>query len=85
MDLSLPLPINSSIDKSVFAWGPRFAATILHPVFMTSIYSRTAESKFDPVTLDSNLQLGKNISEYMFVGPYKTVALIGQEGPQVRR
>jgi hypothetical protein len=51
---------------------------------MTSIYTRTAEQKYDPATMAFETTIGKTIIEYLNIDPYKGVAVPGQDHPQVR-
>lgn len=57
-------------------------ATLLHPVFMTSTYSRTVEVTFDPQTGDQIITRSKSIREYLHVKPSKGVFIVGQETRQ---
>jgi hypothetical protein len=50
---------------------------------MTSIYTRTAEQKYDPATMAFETTIGKTIIEYLNIDPYKGVAVPGQDHPQL--
>jgi hypothetical protein len=82
MDISILDPLARALPKLLKKDGV-FVATLLHPVFMTSIYSRTAERKFNSERLDWDDTIGKTIFEYLHVKPYKGVAEVGQEYPQL--
>ncbi|OAA60826.1 Methyltransferase type 12 [Cordyceps fumosorosea ARSEF 2679] len=47
-----------------------FVAQLLHPVFMTSTYSKSLDLSFDPVTGERVIVRGKLIKEYLSVKPF---------------
>lgn len=61
-----------------------FVATVLHPVFMTSDYSRDLRYRFDAETGGQTLESGKTIFGYMDVPPVKSVIFSGHETSFVR-
>lgn len=60
-----------------------FVAQFLHPVFMTSAYSRQIDAAFNPSTGESEIRRGKLIKEYLNVAPKKEYADTNQPTPQV--
>ena len=61
-----------------------FVATVLHPVFMTSDYSRDLRYRFDAETGEQTLECGKTIFGYMDVPPVKSAIFSGHQTPFVR-
>lgn len=56
---------------------------MLHPVFMTSTYSKTIDLSFDPATGERVVVQGKLIKKYLNVAPFKLLLDPEQAIPQV--
>ncbi|KAK3190894.1 hypothetical protein K4F52_003211 [Lecanicillium sp. MT-2017a] len=56
---------------------------MLHPVFMTSTYSRVFDVSYDPITGSRVLVQGKLIKEYLHVEPRKMLVIEDQVKPQL--
>ncbi|KAM0258571.1 hypothetical protein ACHAQJ_003742 [Trichoderma viride] len=82
MDVATLDPLADALPKLLKKDGV-FVATILHPIFFTSTYSRKIEVKINPRTADQEILLSKVIYEYLNVKPVKGVFVVGQETPQV--
>ncbi|KAK1249326.1 hypothetical protein MKX07_002842 [Trichoderma sp. CBMAI-0711] len=81
MDVATLDPLADALPKLLSKDGV-FVATLLHPVFMTSTYSRTVEVTYDPQTGDQVITRSKSIREYLHVKPSKGVFVVGQETRQ---
>ncbi|KAL7809689.1 S-adenosyl-L-methionine-dependent methyltransferase [Trichoderma aethiopicum] len=81
MDVATLDPLANALPKLLSKDGV-FVATLLHPVFMTSTYSRTVEVTYDPQTGDQIITRSKSIREYLHVKPSKGVFVVGQETRQ---
>ncbi|KAK5987958.1 hypothetical protein PT974_12094 [Cladobotryum mycophilum] len=82
MDVSTLDPLADALPKLLKKDGV-FVATMLHPVFFTSTYSRNVEVKFDPETGELEVIRSKVIKEYLDVKPAKGVAVVGQKSKQI--
>ncbi|KAL7911877.1 S-adenosyl-L-methionine-dependent methyltransferase [Trichoderma velutinum] len=81
MDVATLDPLADALPKLLKKDGV-FVATILHPVFFTSTYSRNIEITFDPLTGEQHIIRGKIIKEYLHVKPSKGVFIVGQPEKQ---
>ncbi|KAH0491140.1 hypothetical protein TgHK011_002582 [Trichoderma gracile] len=81
MDVATLEPLAEALPQLLKKDGV-FVATLLHPVFMTSTYSRTVEVTYDPQTGDQIITRSKAIREYLHVKPAKGVFVVGQETRQ---
>ncbi|KAH6608550.1 hypothetical protein Trco_001896 [Trichoderma cornu-damae] len=81
MDVATLDPLADALPKLLNKDGV-FVATMLHPVFFTSTYSRNIEITFNPLTGDQEIIRSKVIREYLDVKPSKGVFVVGQETPQ---
>ncbi|KAL6860638.1 hypothetical protein ACO1O0_004666 [Amphichorda felina] len=80
MDVCDLEPVASALPKLLSKDGV-FVATLLHPVFMTSNYTRDIQYAFDSATGEERLVRSKAIHEYLDVAPAKQFALAGRSAP----
>ncbi|PNP59290.1 hypothetical protein THARTR1_01036 [Trichoderma harzianum] len=81
MDVATLDPLADALPRLLKKDGV-FVATILHPVFFTSTYSRNIEIAFDPLTGEQHIIRSKVIKEYLHVKPSKGVFVVGQPTKQ---
>ncbi|KAJ6789377.1 hypothetical protein PWT90_00930 [Aphanocladium album] len=68
-DVATLEPLAKHLPKLLKADG-MFVAQLLHPVFMTSTYSKALDLSFDPATGARVIIRGKTIKEYLRVKPF---------------
>ncbi|RFU74956.1 hypothetical protein TARUN_7288 [Trichoderma arundinaceum] len=81
MDIATLDPLADVLPKLLKKDGV-FVATLLHPVFFTSNYSRNIDITFNPLTGDQEITHSKIIREYLHVKPHRGVFVVGQETRQ---